>query len=156
MLSYQPAFSPRVPPPTPGLQGRFLGQVPINSRSLSQWNPGPFLNPRAGLEIGRAPLAQTFEEVAGWPGWCGDVLRLTFHSGTTYLGIAVGLSQKSGFLKYFAWVLGVGNGLAAIADAISIGKRIAGTHPVTTCPPCVPGTVPQPLPPSAPGGTTGV
>lgn len=146
MLNYQPAFSPSVPPPTSGLQGRFLGQVPIQKQ-------GSFVSlqlvqdPRSS-SLGRAALNQTFEEVVGWPAWVGDVLRLSFHGGTTYLGIKVGLAERSGFLKYFSWVLGVGNGLAAIADIISIGKRLTGTHPVT--PKCIPGTTePSTTPPGS-------
>lgn len=131
MLNYQPAFSPRVPPPTSGLQGSFLGRVPLQGDRRLSFSP---MTP----VLGRPSLNQTFEEVVGWPGWVGDALRLTFHGGTTYLGIKVGLSEGNGFLKYFSWVLGVGNGLAAIADLISIGKRLAGTHPVT--PKCIPGT----------------
>jgi len=75
------------------------------------------------------------------PGWCGDVLRLTFHGGTTYVSLYVGTKEKAGFLKYFAWVMGVGNGLAAIADIISVAKRIMGTHPPE------PPIVPTPNPP---------
>lgn len=74
-------------------------------------------------------MGQTFEQIVGWPGWAGDLLRLTFHSGTTFLGLHVGLESKEGFIKYLAWVLAVGNGLAAIADVISLMKRAFGTHP---------------------------
>lgn len=94
-------------------------------------------------------MAQTFDQIAGMPGWCGDVLRLVFHGGTTYVGLYVGTKEKEGFLKYFAWVMGVGNGLAAVADIISVAKRILGTHPPE---PAVPPASNPPAGDAAPAG----
>lgn len=75
----------------------------------------------------------------------GDVLRLAFHGGTTWLGIKIGLRDKNPWVSGIAWVLGVGNGLAAIADVVSLIKRATGTHPIEKGPE-VPVTTPEPIP----------
>jgi hypothetical protein len=90
-------------------------------------------------------LNQTFDEIAGLPKWSGDVLRLIFHGGTTWLGITVGLKDKNPWVSGIAWVLAVGNGLAGVADLISLAKRVAGIHPPEGCPK-VPVTSPEPVP----------
>lgn len=130
MLSYQPvAFSPRVPPPTPGLQGGFLGQVAMR-------HPGGLMaasgmlsrNPLTNV-LGRSQIGQTFDELFSWPPAVGDLLRVAFHGGTTWLGIRVGLTEKNKWVSSLAWVLAVGNGIAGLADVISLIKRATGTHP---------------------------
>lgn len=73
-------------------------------------------------------LSQTFEGVLGWSGYAGDSLRFLFHGTTAALGYHVWLHDK-GFWKYFGLFLGIGQTVGAICDAISLGKRIAGTHP---------------------------
>lgn len=73
-------------------------------------------------------LAQRFEQVFGWNDASGDILRAIFHSTTAALGYHVWLHDK-GFWKYFGLILGYAQSVGAIADFISLGKRIAGTHP---------------------------
>lgn len=73
-------------------------------------------------------LGQRFDELLNWSPVAGDLLRLTFHSATAALGLHVWLRDK-GFWRYFGLFLGIGQTVGAICDAISIGQRIAGTHP---------------------------
>jgi len=73
-------------------------------------------------------LAQRFENVLGWNDATGDVLRALFHTTTAALGYHVWINDK-GFWKYFGLILGFGQSVGAICDLISLGKRIAGTHP---------------------------
>lgn len=73
-------------------------------------------------------LGQRFEQVLGWNDATGDVLRALFHSTTAALGYHVWINDK-GFWKYFGLILGFGQSVGAICDIISLGKRIAGTHP---------------------------
>lgn len=130
MLNYQPvAFSPRVSPHTSGLQGSFLGPVPIRGHGGLTHAAGrlPY-NPLTNV-LGRPALSQTFDELFSWPPAVGDILRVAFHGGTTWLGIRVGLTEKNKWVSSFAWVLAVGNGIAGLADVISLIKRAAGTHP---------------------------
>lgn len=77
-------------------------------------------------------LSQTFDQLLGWPPFMGDVIRLVFHGGTAYLGIAVGLKEGKSLLGILGWFLGVGNGIGAACDAVSLLKRAAGTHPPET------------------------
>lgn len=44
------------------------------------------------------------------------------------MGVRVAL-KESGFLSGVGWVIGLTNGVGALCDAISLGKRAAGTHP---------------------------
>lgn len=130
MLAYVPpaAFRPIVPSPAFGLEGRFLGQVPLSQR-FHPSIPAPSFNGRTStLGRERPTMGQQFDQLLGWHPVFGDLLRLTFHAGTGYFGIRVGLKER-GFLKGLAWVLGVGNGLAAIADVVSLIQRAVGTHP---------------------------
>ena len=96
--------------------------------------PGALRQPVASRELGRRvvqhspTLGQTFDEYFGWPPWFGDVVRLTFHSLTAYLGAHVGLTE-SGFIKYFAWFLAAGQAIGAAADVVSLYQRATGTHP---------------------------
>lgn len=104
MLTYEPlAYRPFAAPP-PAL-GRYNVRSPV--------------------------LAQTFDELLGWPAWTGDVLRLTFHGATTWLGAKVALENK-GWMRTIGWILAVGNGIAGVCDAISLVKRATGTHPPST------------------------
>lgn len=73
-------------------------------------------------------MGQTFDQLLGFTPAMGDVIRLVFHTASTYLGIYVGLKEK-GPVKYLGWVLGVGQGIGAVCDAISLGKRAMGIHP---------------------------
>lgn len=88
--------------------------------------PSPAQGPTAAL--GRPYLGQTFDQLLGFTPAMGDVIRLGFHTASTYLGIYVGLKEK-GFVSYLGWFLGVGQGIGAICDAISLGKRAMGIHP---------------------------
>ena len=58
----------------------------------------------------------------------GDILRLTFHTGATVLGIHVGLKEK-GFMSVLGWGIAVGQGIAGLLDIVSLYTRAAGTHP---------------------------
>jgi hypothetical protein len=95
------------------------------------YQPPAFRPPVPSPTLGLKPrqLSQTFDEIMGWHPAAGDVLRLAFHGGTTWLGVRVGLTDKNKWVSGIAWVLAVGNGLAAIADVISLIKRATGTHP---------------------------
>lgn len=87
--------------------------------------------PRASVGLGlssRPQLSQRFEDVLGWSGAAGDGLRTVFHTATAVLGFHIWVVDK-GFWKYFGLLLGVGQTVGAICDLISLGKRIAGTHP---------------------------
>jgi hypothetical protein len=133
VLNYQPGFRPPAPSPAFG-QKPFLGQVPLASAvrtiSLLANPPTPFHYDLGGR---RPSLNQTFDQLVGWPAFMGDILRVIFHGGTTWLGITVGLKEKNQWVSGIAWVLAVGNGLAGVADLISLVKRAAGVHPVEGC-----------------------
>jgi hypothetical protein len=73
-------------------------------------------------------LGQRFEDVLGWDGMTGDLLRTIFHTTTAVLGFHVWVNDK-GFWKYFGLILGLGQTVGAICDIISVGKRLTGTHP---------------------------
>lgn len=89
--------------------------------------PSPALGQAAAL--GRTHfLGQTFDQLLDFSPAMGDVIRLAFHTTSAYLGIWVGLKEEGG-LKYLGWVLGVGQAVGAVCDAISLTKRITGTHP---------------------------
>lgn len=132
MVPYAPqtAFRPPAPSPAFGSESRFLGQVPLIPRFQGPPLGGVSLPSEHFVLLGRdeKSLGQTFDEILHWNPAFGDLLRLTFHAGTGYLGTYVGMKER-GFISTLAWILGVGNGLAAIADAISLIKRAAGTHP---------------------------
>lgn len=115
MRSYRPVTT------SPGILSPMLGQTvfrpPVVSYALGQPKRSPI-------------LGQTFDEFLGMPAFCGDLIRLIFHGGTTFLGIHVGLREGTSFIGILGWILGIGNGLGAIADTISLIKRATGTHPV--------------------------
>lgn len=127
MLNFQPAFSPSVPPPAQGPKSPFLGQVPLAS-AVGNLSLLPH-RPHYDLGVRHPKLSQTFDQIMGWPPAAGDILRLLFHGGTTWLGITVGSRDRNKWVSGIAWVLAVGNGLAAIADVVSLMKRATGTHP---------------------------
>jgi hypothetical protein len=101
---------------------------------MLDFKPVPFRLPVAPPRVQRqAPrnspeLGQRFEQVLGWNNATGDSLRFVFHGTTAALGFHVWITDK-GFWKYFGLFLGIGQTVGAICDAISLGKRIAGTHP---------------------------
>jgi len=90
----------------------------------------------------------------GWSPAVGDVIRLTFHSIATYLGIWVGLNghkvpMENKTLRIatigMGWALAAGQGLGALADVISLIKRATGTHPPDQASPPV--SAISPIPP---------
>lgn len=85
--------------------------------------------PALRFPTGSRALGQTFDQMFGWSPVAGDAFRLFFHTSTAYLGVSVGLSASSGFLKYFGWFLGLGQGVAALCDAASLLQRAIGNHP---------------------------
>jgi hypothetical protein len=104
--------------------------------------------------LGATKVGQTFDEIAGFGPVAGDIIRLVFHGIATYLGIWVGLNinkVKTGNKTTKAvtgglgWALAAGQGLGAIADVISLGKRALGTHPPEQ--PSAPVSVTAPIPP---------
>lgn len=112
MLAYKPvSYRLAVAPP------RVLRQAPKTSVGLG--------HPSSHV------LGQRFEDVLGWSGAAGDLLRTGFHTATAVLGYRVWIADK-GFWKYFGLILAVGQTVGAICDLISLGKRIAGTHPAET------------------------
>lgn len=104
---------------------------------MLDFKPVPFRLPSAPPRVLRqAPrpspqLSQRFEQVLGWNNATGDALRFIFHGTTAALGYHVWITDR-GFWKYFGLFLGIGQTVGAICDAISLGKRIAGTHPPDT------------------------
>lgn len=88
--------------------------------------------------VSQKELSQTFDGYLSFPPAMGDVIRLTFHSIATYLGIWVGLNAKriktgnktqKTITVALAWALAGGQGIGAILDVVSLAQRIAGTHP---------------------------
>lgn len=76
----------------------------------------------------------------------GDALRLFFHSTSSYLAFHVAVREK-GLLSYLGWFLGIGQGVGAVCDGISLGKRAIGIHPAEKpLPICNPSVPPPPLP----------
>jgi len=73
-------------------------------------------------------MAQTFDQLLGFPVCTGDICRLVFHTGATVLGIHVGLKEK-GLIAIVGWVVAAGQGIAGILDIVSLYKRAVGTHP---------------------------
>lgn len=73
-------------------------------------------------------LGQTFDQMFHMTPATGDVIRLFFHGVTAYLGIHTGLKEK-GFLSFVGWFIGIGQGIGAVCDIVSLGQRAAGTHP---------------------------
>ncbi len=82
----------------------------------------------APLPFSSPALGQTFDQQLELGPAMGDVIRLFFHGMTAYLGIYVG-QRETGFLSFFGWFLGIGQGVGALLDVVSLVQRIAGTHP---------------------------
>lgn len=98
------------------------------------WNPVAF-RPAVALPTVRrqAPaqswiLGQTFDQLFKWSSSTGDLIRLLFHGTTAALGYHVWVVDK-GFWKYFGLFLALGQTVGALCDVISLGQRVAGTHP---------------------------
>ena len=75
-------------------------------------------------------LGQTFDELLGLPAAGGDLLRFLGHGAGGWFGLYIGMRpDMSTPLRVIGWIMGTGMSLAAILDLVSVGKRIAGTHP---------------------------
>lgn len=83
---------------------------------------------KTSTALGSPKIGQTFDSLFKWSGATGDLIRLAFHGTTAALGFHVWVGDK-GFWKYFGLFLGIGQTIGAICDVISLGKRVAGTHP---------------------------
>lgn len=86
-----------------------------------------------GAPSRRPVLGQTFDQYIGLSPQMGDVVRLIFHGATSYLGIHVGMNEK-GLLSGLGWFLGIGQGIGALLDILSLVQHAAGTQP-TSLPP---------------------
>jgi len=98
---------------------------------MSPYRPLAYQGPRiatAFSPVARRALGQTFDQLLGLPACTGDLCRLVFHTGATYLGLHVGMKEK-GLLSAIGWVVGVGQGIAGVLDLVSLYKRATGTHP---------------------------
>lgn len=73
-------------------------------------------------------LGQTFDQYLGFSKEMGDVIRLVFHGGGAWLGIHVGL-KENGVLSALGWFFGLGHGIGAVLDVVSLLERVSGTHP---------------------------
>lgn len=99
-------------------------------------------SPTMRRQAPRFSIGQTFDGYLGWGPVAGDVIRLAFHSATAVLGFRVFKSEK-GFWKWFGLLLGVGQTVGAVCDAMSLVERAVGTHPAETpAPPAPQRTVP--------------
>lgn len=72
-----------------------------------------------------AALGQTWDQMMGLPGWCGDCVRFLVHGSTGVLGIYVGTLDR-GFMSVLGWIVGLMSGFAAVLDLASIIARIFG------------------------------
>lgn len=120
--------------------------VPYTPRAYRPTELSPALGHRHVSILGRShSLGQTFDQMFGFSPALGDVIRLVGHGAASYIGIYVGMEAK-GVTSVIGWVIGIGQGITAICDVISIGQRIAGTHPPgpTNC------FFPMTTPPSTP------
>lgn len=126
--------------------------------SANRYKPGFSLERRNGngsgssLEgMGRSGLGQTFDEILGFGPAMGDAIRLFFHSTSSFLAFKVALGREKGFIQYLGWFLGIGQGVGAVCDMISLGKRALGMHPSEhPIPLCNVLTPPPPLPMAPP------
>lgn len=111
---------------------------------MHPYNPGPFravaASPAIRRQASSAVLGQRFEQLLEWPAVSGDVLRLTVHSLSAYLGYYVWLTAPKGtFPKYFGLGLAILQTFGGICDLISLAQRATGTHPPeNACPPGIP------------------
>ncbi len=98
---------------------------------MKNWKSGwsPYRPAAYRRPIPRPPvLGQTFDEMMGWSPAAGDLVRLGFHGMTSWLGIYVGI-HGHGVLSFFGWFLGIGQGLGALLDVVSLLKRATGILP---------------------------
>lgn len=108
------------------------------------YTPGPFravaASPAIRRQASHPALGQRFDQLLEWGAISGDVLRLTVHSLSAYLGYYVWLSApKKSFPKYFGLGIGVLQTFGGICDLISLAQRATGTHPPeNACPPGIP------------------
>ena len=118
----------------------------------SSYKPGFSLDRRRTLDgMGRVGLGQTFDEILGFTPAMGDAIRLFFHSTSSFLAFKVALGKEKGFIQYLGWFLGIGQGVGAICDALSLVKRALGLHPSEyPTPLCNPMIPPPPLPMAPP------
>lgn len=111
MLNYRPvSFRLAVAPP------RVLRQEPNHSISLGSSS--------------RYRIGESFDKLLGWGPAAGDAIRLAAHGMAAYLGYYVWLTApKKSFPKYFGLAMALIQTYGAVCDVISMGKRVAGTHP---------------------------
>lgn len=96
---------------------------------MRPYTPGAYRPSALSPALGHRPvLGQTFDQMFGFSPALGDIIRLAGHGAAGYIGIYVGLNAK-GLTSIIGWIIGIGQGITAICDLISIGQRIAGTHP---------------------------
>lgn len=85
-------------------------------------------------------LGQTFDSLLSWGPVVGDALRLGAHGLASYIGFYVWLTApKKSAARYLGLIMGLSQTFGAICDVISLGQRVAGTHPPEpACPPGIP------------------
>lgn len=94
--------------------------------SRPSYRPAPY---RAAL-AGSPALGQTFDEILGLSPEVGDILRLVYHGGGTWLGFHVAMANgKTPWLSAIGWMIAGGMGIAGVLDVVSLLKRACGTHP---------------------------
>lgn len=79
-------------------------------------------------------LGQTFDNYLGMSSAMGDGIRLVFHGATAALGFRV-FKSEAGFWKWFGLILGIGQTIGFVCDAMSLVQRAIGTHPPEPPPP---------------------
>lgn len=92
------------------------------------YRPAVVTSPTMRRQAPRFVLAQTFDGYFHWSPAVGDGVRLIFHGATAILGFRV-FKAETGFWKYFGLLLGVGQTVGFICDAMSLVQRAVGTHP---------------------------
>lgn len=108
--------------------------------SPGAYRPAVVLSPTMRRQAQQYTLGQKFDELLNWGPVAGDALRLGAHSLAAYLGYYVWLTApKKGAPRYIGLALGVIQTFGALCDVISLGQRVAGTHPPEpVCPPGIP------------------
>ena len=111
---------------------------------MGPYNPGAFrpvvASPAIRRQASHPTLGQTFDSLLSWGPVAGDLLRLSVHSLSAYLGYYVWHhSPKKSFPRYFGLGIGVLQTFGGICDLISLAQRATGTHPPEpACPPGIP------------------
>jgi hypothetical protein len=95
------------------------------------YRPTVVTSPTMRRQAPRLVLGQQFENYLGWPAPVGDGIRLIFHGATAALGYHIFKIDK-GFWKWFGLLLGIGQTVGFICDAMSLFERAIGTHPPET------------------------